>query len=106
MYFSSARARVIGSARPNSLNEVKESLSYMREATDAPLRAAESRGFKDIPRGQGCRQVQKSNGGAKFVLKSFVHAARKPETGSFIRTGHMTAGNVLFKALGTPYSSK
>jgi len=37
-------------------------------------------------------------GGAKFVLKSFVHAARKPETGSFIRTGHMTAGDVLFKA--------
>ena len=37
-------------------------------------------------------------GGAKFVLKSFVHAARKPETGSFIRTGHMTGGNVLFKA--------
>ena len=76
----------------------------MREATDAPLRAAKSRGFKDIPRGQGCRQVQKSNGGAKFVLKSFVHAARKPETGSFIRTGHMTAGNVLFKAPDTPYS--
>jgi len=42
--------------------------------------------------------------GAKFVLKSFVHAARKPETGSFIRTGHMTAGNVLFKARDTPYS--
>jgi hypothetical protein len=37
-------------------------------------------------------------GGAKFVLKSFVHAARKPETGSFIRTGHMTACDVLFKA--------
>jgi hypothetical protein len=29
---------------------------------------------------------------------SFVHAARKPEIGSFIRTGHMTAGDVLFKA--------
>jgi hypothetical protein len=37
-------------------------------------------------------------GGAKFVLMSFVHAAHKPETGSFIRTGHMTAGDVLFKA--------
>jgi len=37
-------------------------------------------------------------GGAKFVLMSFVHATRKPETGSFIRTGHMTAGDVLFKA--------
>src|SRR6185437_3575274 len=28
-YFSSVRARRIGSARPNSLNEVNESLSYM-----------------------------------------------------------------------------
>jgi hypothetical protein len=37
-------------------------------------------------------------GGAKFVLMSFVHAARKPEIGSFIRTGHMTARDVLFKA--------
>ena len=37
-------------------------------------------------------------GGAKFVLMSFVHAARKPETGSFIRTGHMTVRHDLFKA--------
>ena len=37
-------------------------------------------------------------GEAKFVLMSFVHAARKPETGSFIRTGHMTVRHVLFKA--------
>ena len=37
-------------------------------------------------------------GEAKFVLMSFVHAARKPETGSFIRTGHMTVRDVLFKA--------
>jgi hypothetical protein len=37
-------------------------------------------------------------GGAKFVLMSFVHAARRPETGSFIRTRHMTARHVLFKA--------
>jgi len=27
-----------------------------------------------------------------------VHAARKPETGSFIRAGHMTGGDGLFKA--------
>jgi hypothetical protein len=39
-----------------------------------------------------------SDGRAKFVLKSFVHAARKPEIGSFIRSGRMTGGNVLFKA--------
>jgi hypothetical protein len=38
-------------------------------------------------------------GGAKFVLMSFVHAARKPEIGSFIRTGDMTGRDVLFKAL-------
>jgi len=39
-------------------------------------------------------------GGAKFVLKSFVHAARKPEIGLFIRSGHMTGTNGLFKAAG------
>ena len=69
------------------------------ETTVLRLQPAESRGSKDIPRCQGCRLVQRFRmGGAKFVLKSFVHAARKPETGSFIRTGHMTGGNVLFKA--------
>jgi hypothetical protein len=29
---------------------------------------------------------------------NFVHAARKPETGSFIRTGLMTGADGLFKA--------
>jgi hypothetical protein len=29
---------------------------------------------------------------------SFVHAARKPEIGLFIRTAHMTGGDGLFKA--------
>jgi hypothetical protein len=43
-------------------------------------------------------------GGAKFVSMSFVHAARKPEIGSFIRTGHMTGRDVLFKASDTSYS--
>ena len=38
-------------------------------------------------------------GGAKFVSMSFVHAARKPEIGSFIRTGDMTGRDVLFKVL-------
>ena len=38
-------------------------------------------------------------GGAKFVSVSFVHAARKPEIGSFIRTGHMTGVDGLFKAV-------
>jgi hypothetical protein len=28
----------------------------------------------------------------------FVHAARKPEIGSFIRSGHMTGGYGIFKA--------
>ena len=43
-------------------------------------------------------------GGAKFVSMSFVHAARKPEIGSFIRTGDMTGRDVLFKASAAPYS--
>jgi hypothetical protein len=37
-------------------------------------------------------------GGAKIVLGSFVHAARKPEIGSFIRTADMTGLGGLFKA--------
>jgi hypothetical protein len=37
-------------------------------------------------------------GGAKFVALSFVHAARKPEIGSFIRTVHMAVRDGLFKA--------
>src|SRR5665213_1895859 len=57
-YFSAARARRIGSARPKSLNEVKESLFYIAKR---PVRLANGgiAGFKDIPRGQGCRQVEK-----------------------------------------------
>jgi hypothetical protein len=38
-------------------------------------------------------------GGAKFVLVSFVHAARKPVTGSLIRKAHMTGVGGLFKAV-------
>jgi len=36
---------------------------------------------------------------AKFVLVSFVHAARKPEIGLFIRNGHMAGVGGLFKAV-------
>ena len=98
-YFSSARARRIGSARPKSLNEVKESLFYMAKRPCCSMRAAESRGSKDIPRGQGCRSVWRNGrGGAKFVLKSFVHAARKPEIGCSSVAGHMTGADGLFKA--------
>jgi hypothetical protein len=42
--------------------------------------------------------LRNGRGGAKFVLKSFVHAARIPEIGSFIRAGHMTGVDGLFKA--------
>ena len=62
------------------------------------MRAAESRGSKDIPRGQGCRLLEKQKRRGENRFKSFVHAARKPETGSFIRTGHMTGVDGLFKA--------
>ncbi|MDO9413479.1 MAG: hypothetical protein Q7T81_12985 [Pseudolabrys sp.] len=61
-------------------------------------RPAESR-FFDIPRCQGCRSYSENRmGGAKFVFRKFVHAAREPKKGSFIRRCHMTAFGGLFKA--------
>ncbi|MGC2219363.1 MAG: hypothetical protein WA645_17130, partial [Pseudolabrys sp.] len=59
----------------------------------------ESRGLKTSRVARVVGRLRNGRGGAKFVLKSFVHAARKPEIGSFIRTGDMTGRDVLFKAL-------
>ena len=90
---------MIGSARPKSLNEVKESLSYM---ANRPARSCEqrNRGVLRHPAWPGLSVGWRNGmGGAKFVLVSFVHAARKPEIGSFIRTGHMTGADGLFKAV-------
>ena len=89
---------MIGSARPNSLNELKESLSYAAKRPVARVRAAESRVIKTSRVARVVVRFRIRMGGAKFVLMSFVHAARKPETGSFIRTGHMTVRHDLFKA--------
>src|SRR3989304_5152138 len=62
-------------------------------------------GFQRHPAWPGLSSVWRNGGGgAKFVSKSFVHAARKPEIGSFIRAAHMTGGDGLFKA-GIPLSS-
>src|SRR5262245_6458142 len=89
---------MIGSARPNSLNEVKESLSYTAKRPGAPMRAAESRGSRH-PAWPGLSSGSEFGwAGRNSFLMSFVHAARKPATGSFIRTGHMTVRDVLFKA--------
>ena len=55
--------------------------------------------FFDCPRCQGSRSFSENRmGGAKIVLESFVHAARKPKIGSFIRKGHMTGLGGHFKA--------
>jgi hypothetical protein len=62
------------------------------------MRAAESRGLKTSRVARVVVSLRNGRGGVKFVLKSFVHAARKPEIGSFIRAGHMTGGDGLFKA--------
>src|SRR5689334_20689544 len=85
VYFSCARARRIGSARPNSLNEVNESLSIWRTGR-AAIAAGGIAGSSRHPAWPGLSLVgENGGGGAKFVLMSFVHAARKPEIGSFIR---------------------
>src|SRR3954467_9500535 len=54
-YFSSERARRIGSARPKSLKEFNSKSFYVRPARLAGLRADAERGVRDIPRGQGCQ---------------------------------------------------
>src|SRR5665811_1434623 len=80
-YFSSTSARVIGSTRPKSLNEVKESLSYSYMAK-RPARYCERRNRGVLKTSRVARVVvslRNGGGGAKFVLMSFVHAARKPD---------------------------
>src|SRR3974390_756535 len=51
-----------------------------------PLQPAESRGSLRHPAWPGLSiSWRYGGGGAKFVLMSFVHAAREPDIGSFIR---------------------
>src|SRR5476649_88906 len=68
------------------------------EAAGSLMRAAESRGLKTSRVARVVVSLRNGGGGAKFVLMSFVHAARKPEIGLFIRAAHMTGGDGLFKA--------
>ena len=83
-YFSSARARRIGAARPNSLNEVKKVSFLYGETAVLSFSAGGIAGFLKTSRvARVVGYLEKRKGGAKFVLMSFVHAARKPETGSF-----------------------
>src|SRR5581483_2622064 len=92
-YFSSARARRIGSARPNSLNEVKESLSYAAKPPAAECRR-HIRGFQDIPRGQGCRLRLKTDEAGRNSFSIFVHAARRLGRSSPSSVAlHMTANH-------------
>ena len=55
-------------------------------------------GFKDIPRGQGCRQFEKRKRRGEIRFKEF--RARSPRTRDrvFVRAGHMTGVGGLFKA--------
>ena len=96
-YFSSVSARRIGSARPKSLNEVKEALFYM---ANQPPRSCEQRNrgvlkTSRVARVVGSLEKRKRRGEDRKA--KFVHAARKPEIGS-IRSGHMTGGCGIFKA--------
>src|SRR5262249_35671276 len=97
-YFSSARARMIGSTRPNSLNEVKESLSHMAERPGTPMRAAESR-VQRHPAWPGL------SSGSEFGWRGEIRfnelRARSPQTRNRVyhpQKGHMTACHDLFKA--------
>ena len=101
-YFSSARARRIGSARPKSLKEVKRSLSYTAKRPPRLCEAAESRGLRTS---RVARVVVSSGSGGRGeillskLISSFVHAARRPQDRSnSSAAGHMTARSVLFKA--------
>jgi hypothetical protein len=75
------------------------------EATGSHVRAALSRVYsKDIPRGQGCRFIwENGRGGAKFASRSFVHAARKPKPGFFVRCGAYDRSEGAFQGKESPY---
>jgi hypothetical protein len=62
------------------------------------MRTTESRGFKDIPRGQGCRQFEKRKRRGEIRFKEF--RARSPQTRDrvFVRAAHMTGVDGHFKA--------
>src|SRR5262249_29188135 len=99
MYFSSARARRIGAARPNSLNVVKQSLSFTAKRPCC-LYSRRNRGVhKDIPRGQGCRLVGETEEAGRNSFLRFVHPARKARTALSSVWGGMAGGGVLFKSL-------
>jgi hypothetical protein len=69
------------------LNEVKESLFY---AAKRPARECGRRNRGVLKTSRVARVVvwfEKRNGRGENLALSFVHAARKPEIGSFIRCG-------------------
>src|SRR3954463_2945602 len=68
-YFSSARARRIGSARPKSLKEFNSKSFYVRPAPLAAMQADVERGVRDIPRGQGCQFSGMSENGAENLRR-------------------------------------
>ena len=63
------------------------------------MRAAESRAYKDIPRCQGCRDVQISDGRGEIRLNELrARSPQNPRSGLSSVGGHMTASRGLFKA--------
>jgi hypothetical protein len=115
-YFSSARARRIGSARPKSLKEFNSKSFYVRPARLAPMRADAERGVRDIPRGQGCQFSGMSENGAENLRRQTLRRdrlSRGPENSlenqAFVPTGWYMAGcRGVFKAelAKAPHSSR
>ncbi|MEA2978524.1 MAG: hypothetical protein QOF09_347, partial [Alphaproteobacteria bacterium] len=68
-YFSSERARRIGSARPKSLKEFNSKSFYVRPDRLARMRAESERGVRDIPREKGCQMREMSENGAENLRR-------------------------------------
>src|SRR5689334_8764171 len=83
------------------------SLFLIWRTSHAALQPAESRGFLRHPAWPGLSVIRRNGrGGAKFVLKSFVHAARKPEIGSFNRWGSYDRCPWSFQGTTASYSAE
>src|SRR6185437_5678607 len=105
-YFSSARARTIGSTRPKSLNEVKESLFYM---ASRPARSCEQRNrgvlkTSRVARVVGLLEERKRRGEIRFQ----EFRARSPQTRDrvFIRWRLYDRWWWSFQGIGSDYSAE
>src|SRR5512141_3097254 len=105
-YFSSARARRIGSTRPKSLNEVKESLFYM---ANRPPRSCEQRNrgvlkTSRVARVVGLLENRKRRGEIRFNELR----ARSPQTRDWVFHPQGSYDSWLWSFQGTfrDYSAK